>query len=303
MRYELTRVVFEEQRVLEVTESEFRRGQHAKIVLSESLFAEERFSILLENYEEFERELLALALKDVLFESSGWSDRIDDLHLLNRRLTNLLTMCRVYVDHTPQTLTTIFGAGAQEADEFRTATAEEYDAHLGYRAMEALRNYVQHKGLPIHRIINRGKWTVGRELLEHIVVPGLDVPLIRAVGGFKATVLAELAALEQPVDVRGLTRDYITCLKRVHGKVRDLLTPAAEAADQVMTEFVDMWTDGAATPDLTGLELLQRNDDDTVADRVAIVFEISKRRKYLIHRNRLAGDLTKQVVTNKLKLE
>jgi hypothetical protein len=76
MNYELTRLVFEERRTLSLSEGDYTRAKHARLVLTESLFAEERFTILLENYAEFERDLLDLALKDVLFEPGGWSDRI-----------------------------------------------------------------------------------------------------------------------------------------------------------------------------------------------------------------------------------
>jgi hypothetical protein len=300
MNYELTRHVFEERRVLTATEEAFANAKHARLVLSESLFAEERFSILLENYEEFERDLLGLALRDVLFQPGGWSDRIDELHLLNRRLANLLTICRVYIHHTPQTLNNIFGANSQEADSFCAAARVEYDKYLGYRAMEAMRNYVQHKGLPIHRITNQGRWSEDRSMLEHWVIPSLDVDQIRDVGGFKSAVLEELAQLPKPVDVRGLTREYLTSLWRLHGTVRALIEPAANAADSIMEDVITQWSAGTSSPDLVGLELRARDNDDEVVDRIPILREVSKRRRYLQARNGLAGDLSKQVVTNKL---
>jgi hypothetical protein len=191
----------------------------------------------------------------------------------------------VYTDHTPQTLNNIFGDGSKEADAFRTAANTEYDAHLGYRAMEALRNYVQPNGLPIHTITTKGRWTDDRSILEHWILPTLKIEQIREVGGFKPGVLEELARLPQPVDVRALTRECMTSLRRLHGTVRQLLEGAAGAADNVMEDFVQMWSDGVSSPYLVGLEVVARNHDHQIVERIPILREISKRRRYLQNRN------------------
>lgn len=297
----MTRLVFEERRVLALSKADYIRAKHARLVLTEGLFAEERFSILLENYAEFERDLLKLALQDVLFKPGGWSDRIDELHLLNRRLANLLTICRLYTDQTPQTLNNIFGDDSEEAELFRTSANTEYDAHLGYRVMEALRNYVQHKGLPIHAVTYGGRWKDDRSMLERWVVPTMKIEQLREVGGFKSSVLEELAQLPQPVDIRALTREYMTSLQRLHRTVRETIEAAAGKADRVMDDFVKMWSDGSPSPDLVGLAIVTRSNDDQIVERIPILREISKRRRYLQNRNGLAGDLGRQVVTNRLE--
>lgn len=300
MKYDLTRLVLEERRSIAITQADFNRAKEARRALLLCLNVEERFNILLENYTEFEAELLNLALQDLVFDTVEWSDRIDGLHLLNRRAANLLTICRVYLDHTPQSLNDLFGDGSRETLRFRDATRAEYDAHLGYRAMEALRNYVQHRGLPIHSVTQQGRWTEDRSMLEHWVIPTLRLAEIREVGGFKSSVLEELEQLPQPIDLREIAREYLTCLRRLHGVVRETMAGAAEAADRVMEEFSAMWVDGANSPGTVGLELFARSDQDEIVDRVPVLLEVGKRRRYLVARTRFAGDFKKQVVTNKL---
>jgi hypothetical protein len=300
-KYELTRLVFEERRSLQVSEEDFARAKEARRILLLCLNIEENFNILLENYAEFEAELLNLALRDWLFEFSGWSDRIDALHLLNRRAANLLTICRVYLEHTPQALNDVFGRRSKEAAQFKAAAGTEYDGHLGFRALEALRNYVQHRGLPIHRITFQGRWKEDGSMLEHWVIPTLNLPVIREVGGFKVAVLEELEQQPQPIDLREITREYVSCLRRLHGMVRDTIAATAEAADRVMEEFAALWADGEESVRSLGLELVARSEKDELVDHIPVLREVGKRRRYLVARNRLAGDFTKQVITNKLR--
>jgi hypothetical protein len=125
--------------------------------------------------------------------------------------------------------------------------------------------------------------------------------VIREVGGFKVAVLEELEQQPQPIDLREITREYVTCLRRLHGMVRDTIAATAEAADRVMEGFAALWADGEESVRSLGLELVARSEKDELVDRIPVLREVSKRRRYLVARNRLAGDFTKQVITNKLR--
>src|SRR3546814_9673570 len=66
----------------------------------------------------------------------------------SRRLSSLLQSCRSYLDHTPHHLNKLESHAF--ADPFKKLTNTAYDGHFGCRFMEALRNYAQHRGLPLH---------------------------------------------------------------------------------------------------------------------------------------------------------
>src|SRR5690606_15360556 len=120
----------------------------ARSNLMHALYIEEKLNYILDNFVEFERQLLHITIDEILFSRMSWSTIVDDIHVVNRRIVNLLAACRLYVDHVPHRLNPIDEKQSQQAEAFRTATREEHSERLGYRVLEALRNYVQHRGFP-----------------------------------------------------------------------------------------------------------------------------------------------------------
>ena len=120
--------------------------------MAEILDIEEKFNIVLENYAEFERMLLNVSLDRMLFSGHDWSAAMNELHAINRTLVNLLSTCRVYIDQVPQNLGAIFKGDSSPVEVLRKQMATEYDGHLGYRVLEAMRNYSQHRALPLQML-------------------------------------------------------------------------------------------------------------------------------------------------------
>lgn len=68
---------------------------------------------------------------------------------LNRRVMALLSSFRAFIDHTEHALSSRYGRESDELDSFRRACAAEYDNEFAYRFASRLRNYAQHRDLPI----------------------------------------------------------------------------------------------------------------------------------------------------------
>jgi 5-keto 4-deoxyuronate isomerase len=154
MRYELTKLITSCNHHVEISHEYFETLKSKKEFLIEALFVEEKFNLVLENYSEFELELLGNSVRNMLFHDFEWSSGVNDIHSINRRIINLLTTCRLYMDQVCHNIHTIYGSGSAQAIAFKTQSSNEYDSVFGYRVMEAMRNYVQHRGLPIERDVN-----------------------------------------------------------------------------------------------------------------------------------------------------
>jgi hypothetical protein len=139
----------------EISEAEFNALRTARNDLAIVESVEEKLGILLGNYEEFETALLSQTVHNVVFQDINPSRAKDMIYTLNRRVINLLTSCRLYLDHIRHDLNSIYGDGADVTNVVVQETSRQYDARLGYRVMEALRNYVQHRGLPIDGVPTR----------------------------------------------------------------------------------------------------------------------------------------------------
>lgn len=130
---------------IELTEAEYSALVTAMRRVYIARDIEEKLDLLLENFLEYELDLLSLSL------GSSLSPALDDhrvaleTQLINRRVVNLLSTARMYVDQVRQSASQLLPGNADlNLDELFSA---EYDNHLEYRVAESLRNYAQHRAL------------------------------------------------------------------------------------------------------------------------------------------------------------
>jgi len=285
LKHGLTRLVLEEGLFLEITPVRFAEITVAATSLRGALDIEEKYNLVLENFEEFEAELLNNALRRSLFQTHDWSEAITELHRLNRRLVNFLATCRLYVDQVPHNLSQLFGTNSSIAVVFETSKSREFDARLGYRVMDAMRNYIQHRSLPIHVISYQLHWRdlpAGR-FREHTVVPEVETAKIREDGKFKPTTLTELEALGAQVDLTPLVRQYVAGLAMIHKDLRASLATHLEQWDQTIAQAgMDFVAAGAS--DLTGLAVV-KEENEAYTDEVYVSPTPTTRRQWLERKN------------------
>jgi hypothetical protein len=220
-----------------IEESEFERIRKARDHILTAVLIEEKFGMVLENYFEFEQALLDVALRFMVFADMEFASIMRTLFLTSRRVQNLLSSARLYVDQVKHDLSHRYGSDSEQGRSFEAATQREYDTRLGYRAMEALRNYMQHRSLPLRYVsvaLRREKET---DPVVHVANPELDLPDIRKHGGFKSNVLAQLEAVgSKPPKLKLLMREYVEGLAEVHIGLRAQLAADTQSAKGVHAE-------------------------------------------------------------------
>src|SRR5438046_249330 len=82
---------------VEISADEYERFKHAKKKLLDAIVIEEKFDLLMQNYAEYERDLLNMTLDHMLFSKFARQDFNDNNLLANRRVTNTLMSGRLYV--------------------------------------------------------------------------------------------------------------------------------------------------------------------------------------------------------------
>jgi hypothetical protein len=150
MRYAITPGVFGIPGSIAIPADEFTKVRSAQKHLIYFLNSEETFDLLLENYAEFESDLLRLGHRLLLFGEHG--EPLGSHREINRRLANLLSSVYLYVEQVRQDLEAVYGKRTKPVWTFRRSCCKQR-ASLAYRAMEALRNYAQHRGFPVQAII------------------------------------------------------------------------------------------------------------------------------------------------------
>jgi hypothetical protein len=213
--YALMRFVLASSSQLPISRGEYDELKAAQEGLLQLRFAEEKFDVVLQNYLEIEVELLSSTARDVVCSSGSYDWFHSERILLNRRMLNLLSSTRGYTDHMGHVDNDL---GNVMAQSINAKFSERYDASLGYRLMDALRNYTQHRGFPIHSLTYKSKRIAdtGRNRFRC----GINIYVSRSELAedpkFKKKVLNELASDNDLVELKSMFRDYVADLAAVH---------------------------------------------------------------------------------------
>jgi hypothetical protein len=240
MKYGLARLVLSSSAFLEITKEEYEQLKESKTNIIEALLIEEKIDLLLENYAELEIEMMRSSTRKMIFQDFEYESFQSEITLFARRLVNLLTSGRLYLDHKSHHLKKIFKNKPEELEQIELFKQSEYDQSLYYRAMDALRNYVQHRGFPIHSL----SFPMKREgedlsIIKFSITPTLILKDMEEDGKFKKSILKELKELGDKIDLKLLTREYVDSLVRIHLKTRDVLKPYLDNSENIYLDAID----------------------------------------------------------------
>jgi len=231
MRYIIHKAVLEPTPEVEISPDEYSLLGRARGVLSAALAIEEKYEILIGNYLGLETRLLQIAATNAVRRTLSYSGFFDTRSALNIDLVNLLTAARLYLDQLPQDIAECVPDSLDAGDLVKAQCSKEYDEHFEYRFMEALRNHVQHRGIPIHLVRQHSQWTSfgddGR--LEFTVDIAAQRRYLEEDKKFKKAVLDEVTG---DVDLTDACRRYVESLSAIHEFARRL---AAEPAGTART--------------------------------------------------------------------
>lgn len=258
----------------------------------------EKLDLLLENFIEYERDLLALGVQHSLFPPLDDLRRDIERQLVNRRVANLLSSARMYCDQLRHSISRLFShaAGPDAAELF----TEQFDRNLEFRIAEALRNFSQHRALPVH-IMN---WPSACEEIETEkkrlrfgIVPSISVDELETEGGFKASVLSELRVSgKKQFSLTLILRKYVECLTVVHEQVRAAIAGHIEKDHELISKALER-ARGEFGENLVGLVVSKGVDPSDVAEHHFVNEKSWKRREFLVHKNSSFSKLSRRYVS------
>jgi hypothetical protein len=294
--YALRRLVLGSVATVEISEQEHDALRAAKTFLLDALFIEQKFDLLIENYLETEQELLASTARYMLHGDTDARWFSLERALINRRVVNLLTVCRGYIDHVRGVARRLLDAAS--AEDLVAEFSRCYDNTLGYRLMEALRNHVQHRGFPIH-VLEYSSSLIeddARNRFRNEVAIYTKTTYLSD-GNFKASVLVELESLGGRVDLKPLMRDYVGCLATIHERYRSAIAPPIKERENAFTAATNRFSQSfPAEPSLKGLAAVAI-DGANVSDEIYLSVEFLDHRCELESKNRIFANLARRFVS------
>ena len=298
--YVLTQRVLETRPEIAISGRRYAALCEAVRIQRTALEIEEKFDLVVANYEELEREILNLTLTYAVRDNPTWASMSSDRLLLGRRFVNLLTTCRLYVDQVGYSVSRSATLIACTPAQAKQVFGDQYDSNLAYRIMEALRNHVQHRSLAIAGMAygcGREREDATHSLLEFTLSLTLDLESLREDGVFKKATLEELEKLPQERrDLILFVRQYVESLGRAHERLRELLANAVEQADADVQSAIAEWK--TVSDRSTGLVALKRRVGSSADDYVAVTDNPRERREALVASNRSLANLASSFVSN-----
>jgi hypothetical protein len=216
---------------LRISAETYASLKEALLSLMEVAYIEEKFDIVMENMFDLESEFLHITEKHLLF-SSEWNRENWATLRVNRRAINLLTACRLYLDHTNHHLHKLFGKMSHQLVAIKQCKSSQYDHFFGYRFMEAMRNFVQHRGYPISQLVlvqnavknERGDigYPQSKEtLVREDIFPVCLFEDIKNDDNFKKAIIDEIETLDPPiVNMKLAIREYVEGINNIHRSIR-----------------------------------------------------------------------------------
>jgi hypothetical protein len=156
---------------------------------------------------------------------------------------------------------------------------------MAYRLVEAIRNYVQHRELPISGItFHRSKELDSeREVtaFSHWLAPYIDAVEISRERDLDADVAVELERLGTKVNPMPLLRAYIEHVGAVHLEFRALLKEHEAGWERALAEASGQYASHCPGTKLVGLGAGFKHEDGTVSQVENISQDWAEYRKYL----------------------
>lgn len=287
---------------IDLDESEYNRILQARNNLLLLISIEENYDLLMSNYLDFENNLLAQATIRLITKSPSFRD---DLRLVNKLLMNLLMSGKMYSDQNKHYVSDMFGRSSQIYKDFDQELESKNKQILGYRFMEALRDYSQHRGWLIHGISYPGGW-VGEEpnkRLTFTFIPRLSIKYLQNDGrSTLKDILKEMGDLEEDIDIRLYVREYIQGLIEVHSKLRNLLQPYKVNWKNMIRITIKKYQDQFPGEEhVDSLSLFCKNGDGSF-DSVGIFMRLIDDLEHLEEVNLNIANLPLSYVTNEIEI-
>jgi hypothetical protein len=235
MNYYLSRLSLGAPMGIALTPDEFESIKEAREGMLMLTAIEDKFDLVIENFVALEQSLLECSLRSSVHIHASHAEVMGIRQVFNRHLINFLSTAYLYTGQVRHDLSrSIFDASL--AKRFNVELSNQYDSCPAYRLMEALRNYAQHRSLPISGVaVNCTAEHRDPFRLRVSTAANLDVDHLAADGHFKKKVLRELRQLgKKDIDISPSIREYVHSLAVAHNWLRGETSQAGDQWKEVL---------------------------------------------------------------------
>jgi len=290
MKYYLTREILNKSPIINISKEQFDSLNKARKVIDNSFYLEEKYELLIKSYFEWEQVIAKVNLHNMTYSMSGYEDFFEHRIELNLKLITLLTVARLYIKHIETHVKHLMEGHKVFLKE---VLAQQYDNNIDYRFMDALRNYMQHREVPLHWITYSTSWK-GEEkdkYLEFSIQLKADKNKLSADGNFKKSVLNEIP---EKIDLNESASSFIESLSSVHQSIRDMIANNVKSARKLITEAHKNYRLEFKEGSLLSLAAYEKDESDFIINKIPLFLNWDEVSTNLMKKNRQLVNLKKR---------
>lgn len=281
---------------VDIDEEKFCELKKARSCLSGALAIEEKYELLLSNYIDLEKECLSASTDYMVRNATDYGGFFDIRLAFNRRIVNLLTSTKLYIDQIQQHVKACICIDIEK--RVKSFFSTEYDDNFEYRFMEALRNYVQHRGLAVHSTSMGGKQITleDRDALEFktsLFTHKSEVEIDKA---FKKQISKEMP---DKVNLMYAARVYVGSISKIHHEIRNLIKNESEKSRSLISNTIKNYEkiNNAKSIGLYAVCSVQKEPADETIEKFPLLLDWDDIRLSLIEKNPKMNNLGKRYVS------
>jgi len=281
-----------------IDKEKFDELKNARSCLSGALAIEEKYELLLSNYVDLEKECLGVSTDYMVRNTADYSGFFDIRLAFNRRIVNLLTSTKLYIDQIQQHVRACVCNENDIEKKVKSFFSTEYDANFEYRFMEALRNYVQHRGLAVHSTSMGGKLMHDeeREGLEFKTSLFTHKEEVESDKAFKKQVSNEMP---DKVNLMYAARVYVGSISKAHCEIRSMLKSESEKSRDIISKTIKNYEDNnnGKSIGLSAICSIPKEPADETVEKFPLLLDWDDIRLNLIKKNPKMDNLGKRYVS------
>jgi hypothetical protein len=283
---------------IKITSKEFESLKRAQSILVNARAIEEKYDILISNYIDLEKFILSTTVEFMIRKDLDYSDFFDLRHRLNVHMVNFLTSARLYIDQLNRNVKGSIPLEKKVDEKVNRLKSKEYDTNQDYQFMEALRNYVQHCGLPVHltnyNLSKRG--SKKNDFFEYILSFYAVTVYLKKDERFKKGVLQGYG---EEIDLKASIRGYVESLNKIHESIRGMIKLTVLKARTILERSHRNFKkiNSRALSSLYAF----KDDEKGQVFSIPLILDWDNNRICLQKRNKTLTNLKKRYVSNMIK--
>lgn len=302
MKYYVSKSIQSDEDPLEIKKSEYDSILLGYKNISQSIFLEEKFDLLLSNYYEYEKDLLDTAWYSLLFNDVRQDRLTENRNLITRRIINLLSTSNMYVEQCNSHVGEIFNQDIKVLEDLKQFISKQFDTYLGYRVCYKLRNFSMHFDLPSNLITNsfrNDEQDDGKTYIKSITIPGITLSFLKRDSNFSNKVIQELESeFGEIIDIRPLLREYILGITKINDYIRDLISKDFKSWFQSIEIFLRRVI--KESDNEINLYIFKQENDGKYIPRL-ISWEFLNRRTFYINKNNIDDNFLLYYSSNQIR--